>query len=417
VRRRARALTSAAVAVGSVATAGLLFAGAVTASVARTLLRPPRKAPQDVRVLALDAAERTVVLTATADSLLPGDYSLWFDGGAGHARVGEILGSGHATVTRRLITVDSGDLRVGATGRISGWFFLSPEELGVPYEDVRVRTALGNAPAWLIPADGPASRWVIQVHGRATLRQEAIRAVPVFRAAGWTSLLISYRNDGEAPPSPDRRYALGDVEWLDVEAAVLYALDHGAEDIVLMGWSMGGATVLQTATRSGVASVLSGIVLDSPVVNWVDTLRFQADAMSLPAPVRRGALTLISSPWARPVTGQDQPIDLDRLDLVARADELDLPVLVLHSDDDGFVPSTGSRQLAAARPDIVTFVPFGVARHCKLWNYDRDRWEGAITEWLDGLQSRSATGPVDNEEGDADASEDDVPDQPSDQRS
>jgi hypothetical protein len=60
-------------------------------------------------------------------------------------------------------------------------------------------------------------------------------------------------------------------------------------------------------------------------------------------------------------------------------------VLLLHSDDDGFVPSTASRALAAARPDIVTFVPFEVARHTKLWNYDRTRWEDAIRNWLDTL--------------------------------
>ena len=64
-------------------------------------------------------------------------------------------------------------------------------------------------------------------------RQETLRAVPVFRDAGYTTLLVSYRNDGDAPRSDDHRYALGDTEWLDVEAAMRYALDHGARNIVL----------------------------------------------------------------------------------------------------------------------------------------------------------------------------------------
>ena len=71
-----------------------------------------------------------------------------------------------------------------------------------------------------------------------------------------------------------------------------------------------------------------------------------------------------------------------RLDFVRRADELDVPILLLHSDDDGYVPSSGSRELAAARPDIVTFVPFETARHTKLWNYDRGRWNGVVADWL-----------------------------------
>ena len=78
-------------------------------------------------------------------------------------------------------------------------------------------------------------------------------------------------------------------------------------------------------------------------------------------------------------------IDLDRLDFVRRARELQVPILIMHSDDDGFVPSTASRALAVARPDIVTYVPFEVARHTKLWNYDREKWEGAIRDWLAGL--------------------------------
>ncbi len=65
--------------------------------------------------------------------------------------------------------------------------------------------------------------------------------------AGYTSLVVSYRNDGDAPNSDDHRYALGDREWQDVSSAIEYAFEHGAERIVLLGYSMGGATVLQAA--------------------------------------------------------------------------------------------------------------------------------------------------------------------------
>ena len=68
--------------------------------------------------------------------------------------------------------------------------------------------------------------------------------------------------------------------------------------------------------------------------------------------------------------------------MVARADELRAPILILHSDDDGFVPADASHALQEARPDLVTMPRFTVARHTKLWNYDEKGWTTAITEWL-----------------------------------
>jgi hypothetical protein len=148
---------------------------------------------------------------------------------------------------------------------------------------------------------------------------------------------------------------------------------------------MGGATVLQALTRSPLGQRVTGIVLESPVVDWIATLDFQGALRRLPAAVRWGVLTLLRQSWGGFFTGLAEPLDLDRLDFVRRARELDVPILILHSDDDGFVPSTASRALAVARPDIVTYEAFDVARHTKLWNYDRDKWEGAISAWLDRL--------------------------------
>ncbi|QEO10168.1 alpha/beta hydrolase family protein [Protaetiibacter larvae] len=372
---------------------GVLVAGVIavlSAIVARTVVTPPSRREDDIRVLGLDVENHRITLSATEDSLLPGEYSFWFSGDSGHARVGQILGIDRGGVTRELVDVDFGDLAHAARGRFSGWFWLTPRDAGLPYENVAVPTPLGPAPAWFVPTDGDSERWVIQVHGRAVRRPETLRAVAPFREAGFHSLLISYRNDGEAPRSADYRYALGDREWVDVDAAMAYAIARGAREIVLMGWSMGGATVLQALTRSPRAALVSGVVLDSPVVDWIATLDFQGRLRRLPGAVRWGVYTLIRSRWGGLVTGLAEPLDLERLDFVRRAAELDRPVLLLHSVDDGFVPATASVALATARPDIVTFEEFTVARHTKLWNYDRTRWEDAIRNWLDQLSSQRA---------------------------
>jgi len=378
-----RIVTGAAIGVGALVAAGAIASAAITVYFARTVITPPKKRAEDVAILGHSAT--TITLSATIDSLTPGRYSFWFRRDTGHARVGEILSYTPTTVVRELISVDRGSLDGAVRGRFSGWFYLSPADLNVDFEDAEVETNLGQAPAWLIRAPQPSTRWMIGVHGRAVRREETLRAVPVFRAAGYNCLLISYRNDGDAPGSLDNRYALGDTEWHDVDAAMRHARARGATEIVLMGWSMGGATVLQAVTRSPLEYLVRGVVLDSPVVDWVTALNFQGKINRLPSPLRRGALRLLSTGWMKRITGQAEPIDLKRLDFVTRASELVAPVLVLHSVDDGYIPATASESLARARPDIVTYEEFTTARHTKLWNYDSERWNAAIASWLGRL--------------------------------
>ncbi|WP_207456695.1 alpha/beta hydrolase family protein [Herbiconiux sp. SYSU D00978] len=387
--RRAVALGAAGVAgVAGAAVAATLGAGVVAA---RTVITPPTSRRDDTAILAVDQEHGLVTLEASEAAAIDGRYSLWFERDTGHAKIGEIVAreparrGRPASVTRRLLSVDVGELQAARRGRIGAWYHLSPADLGVPHEDVGVPTTLGPAPAWLVPAERPGGRWVIQVHGWGVQRAEGLRAVPVFRRAGYTCLLISYRNDGIAPSTPDGRYGLGDTEWLDVEAAIRFARDRGATEIVLMGWSMGGAIVLQTVTRSRLAHDVRGIVLESPVVDWVTALHFQGSAMHLPRSVRHVVFALLGSRWGRIATGLADPVDLRRLNFMQRADELAVPTLVLHSDDDAFVPSTASHALATARPDLVELPEWHTAGHTRLWNLHPERWEGQINAWLDRL--------------------------------
>ena len=348
-------------------------------SVARRVVIPARR-PADTEILAVDTGAQTIELTRTPDTELPGRYGLFTSGTHGYVKLGAVLGADATTVRRKLLTQIEPGSQVDRSAAFSGWYYSTPSELHLPWENVLIGSPAGPCPAWLFPAE--STTWVIQIHGRGVTRAECLRAVPVLHAAGFPNLVVSYRNDGEAPRSRSGAYALGAHEWRDVDAAISFARRRGAERVILMGWSMGGAVALQTAVNSGNRDRIAGLILESPVVDWRSVLRFQAREAGMHAPLPDLAMSALSLPLTARLSGADGAIPFDRLDMVARADELSIPILILHSDDDGFVPADASHALQAARPDLVTMPAFSVARHTKLWNYDEKGWTTAITEWL-----------------------------------
>ena len=374
--------TAAATLLAAGLAAAAAAAAVLTVVMARRVVTPPARRDEDVRILEVDRGAAEIVLEDSDEARMRGRYGFWFDHDAGHARFGDVIAGDDGVVRRRIESVDFGRLEGAARGRVDSAYHLGPWELDLPYENVIVETSLGPAPAWFVPA-GDARRWVIQVHGRGGKRTEGLRAVRPAHEVGWNTLLISYRNDGEAPESVDRKYGLGGTEWADVVDAVRFAEDHGAREIVLMGWSMGGAIVLQAVLRSADARErLVGIMLDSPAIDWVDILRFQGSALGLPRAIGDSVSQLLGGPFSGGLAGVAAPISLEELDPVVRADEFDVPILLMHSVDDGFVPIDGSRRFAASRPDLIEFEVFEGARHTKLWNHDPERWTALITGWL-----------------------------------
>jgi alpha-beta hydrolase superfamily lysophospholipase len=255
---------------------------------------------------------------------------------------------------------------------------------------VEIDSELGMLAAWEVPADDvqttarreAGGRWAILVHGRGAERGECLRAVPVLHDLGYTALIPMYRNDLGAPASPDGRYSLGLSEWRDCEAALLYAVDAGAQEIVLFGWSMGGAIVLQTLDRSWLSDRVKAVVLDAPVIDWADVLRHHGAVNRIPVPIGGLSRSLIGHRWARRLVGVHEPIDVALTNWENRSGELKHPTLLIHSLDDEFVPAGPSISLAAKRPDLVRFEPWQEGRHTKEWNVAPERWDAVVREFL-----------------------------------
>jgi alpha/beta superfamily hydrolase len=367
------------VAVGSaaVAVAGLATTGAGGWYYADELLQV-RPEPPDYPVEVVAVVGSTVTLSG-AGAQEPGVVGLEWPGG--FARVGPDIDVAGEYVLRSI----SGYPQLPAVGtNVRVAYYAAPADLhdlsrvaGLDARVIEFDGPLGRYPATYVPADG--DRWLIHVHGRGATRGQAYRLVPAVHRLGLPQLSIAYRNDDGAPEGPHREYGLGWTESEDLAAAIDWARSQGARDVVLTGYSMGGAIVgnhLRVAGSAGVA----GVIYDSPVLSWPDILVYQARLRGVPA---FGATVAASVVRAR--TG----INVWAMDQVAHADRLDVPVLLVHGSADTTVPVTSSERFAAARPDLVTFLRTE-AEHVRSWNLGPSVYEGAVEEFLTGLPALGA---------------------------
>lgn len=142
-----------------------------------------------------------------------------------------------------------------------------------------IETAAGPCPARKIDGN---STWAIHIHGLGSTRAGTLRGVQVATDLGYSSLVVSYRNDGKGPTVGTGRSTLGWTEADDVEEAIHDAVRHGADRIVLFGWFMGGAIAIQLALRPHLAPLIAGLVLDSPVLDWSSVIRANCTRAGLP---------------------------------------------------------------------------------------------------------------------------------------
>lgn len=380
--------------VGLVATLGAgavcLTAGMAFASYfASRVVTPDPPAPADTELLALSDDGQIAQFRCNDNTLAPGKYG--YNSGTDDFLmvVSDIvtIDVANGTVWRRVDAVLRGDPHAPDRGHWSGSVFDHPNQLHVSSEDIVIESVAGRFPAWRIPPLATAQEraeptWAIVVHGRGASRTEGLRAVHALASEGLTSLLISYRNDAIGTRADRGRYGLGATEWHEVDAAISYALRQGARQLVLVGYSMGGAISLQALLHSTERHRIRALILDAPVVNWLDVLRHQAKENHVPAPVRLLSEAILSTRFGSRLAGLSAPIDLDSLNWVKQANELKTPTLIVHSLDDDFVPVGPSEELAERNPELVTFEAFNGAAHTREWNVSTKRWDDVVSRWL-----------------------------------
>lgn len=312
----------------------------------------------------------TVVLSRSAETSRPGIYGLQWPGG--HAIVEGVLRSDADTVTRKL-SVLRGHLTPGTRVAVDSTTYEGnpTQALGLRFANVAIPDELGPMPAWLVPAR--STTWAIVVHGINANREDGLRIVPPLHASGLPTLLITYRADVGAPPSPDGKHHMGLTEWRDLQAAAGYALSHGAHRLVLVGFSMGGAIVAQFMERSPLARRVAGLILDAPALNWKAILSFNASEMGLPSfaadPVEWMIGVRIDADW-------------NSLDALRHPAAFHLPILLFHGTADTLVPISTSDAFARELAGWVTYYRVDGAEHVESWNDDPQLYDRRVTAFL-----------------------------------
>jgi len=268
---------------------------------------------------------------------------------------------------------------------------LMPDALHLPYETLEVPTPAGpRLPAWFIPAGPGRAPGVVLVHGWESARDRTLPHAQVLHAAGFHVLTFDVRghgaNSAETLPLSVGEYAA------DARAAVAAMLARpDVSRVAILGHSMGAAGSLVAA--AGVPDIAAVIAVATPADPYRLTRQtFRLARLPIPGPVAWPLAWLTTRVYLRP-RGHTIP----SVSATRAIREIEVPVMLVHGDQDGIVPVGHLARLAAARraarPHAVTetMVVEG-GRHS--WLYEFPAYRAAIARFL----ATALGGPVSPDE-------------------
>lgn len=191
---------------------------------------------------------------------------------------------------------------------------------------------------------------------------------------GHNVLLIDERGQGK---SGSNTMTFGVKEKYDAVSWCNYIVERfgAAQEINLIGISMGAATVLQAATLELPPNV-KHIFADCPYASPVGIiLNVAENVMHIPGKL---ALPLIIA--AARIYGHFDVRDKTS-DVVQNIKNCKIPILIIHGAGDTFVPEWMSKQVADANPNIKRYT-FPNADHGMSYMLDKERYEKIVKEFL-----------------------------------
>jgi esterase/lipase len=285
------------------------------------------------------------------------------------------------TRTRPVVDVVGDMPAEGDVYRFTKEVWLTPEQAGLTAEEITVTTAEGDFPAWKVTVPG-SDKWAVLTHGRSGDRPDMLRMARPLNAAGYNLLLTTYPGDNVARPAQDGIWHFGVTEWDEIEAAVQYALDQGAQTLVMGAVSLGGAMTDGFLAHSALADQVDGVILDAPVSSLRDSIDEGAESRTIPGvgwaipePLEDAGMLIASVRFG---------LDYDAVDYTDMAGLFDMPLLTFQTSADQTVPkAVNDRFMTEGSGKGGQYVVGPDVGHVLSWNADPQAYEELVTQFVE----------------------------------
>ena len=263
----------------------------------------------------------------------------------------------------------------------------TPDDLGLPFEDVTVPTSGGLAlPGWFIPAGtGTSGPGVAIVHGWESARDRLLPMAHFLHAAGFHCLAVDVRGHG-ANPAETLPITAG--EFGADALAAWRALDARPEvtSAAVLGHSMGAiGAILAAAAEPRIAAV---VATSAPADPWRLTRQtFRLARLPFPDPIAYPLAWLTTRVYLEP--RGHRVADISAAEALRR---IEAPVLLVHGSEDAVVPVAHLERLrrireAAGRPTDSLIIDGG--QHS--WLYEFPVYRRTVAAFL----ATALGGPLD----------------------
>lgn len=249
----------------------------------------------------------------------------------------------------------------------------------LPYEEVTIRAFDGKllfGRYYHVRAGAPVQ---LQFHGyRGGALRDLCGGTPFAIRSGHNVLLVDQRAHGR---SGGKTITFGARERRDCQSWCRYAYERfgASTPLILSGVSMGASTVLM-ASAMELPETVKAVVADCPYTTAREIIGRVAAGMGLPRRVAVVFCSLGALLYGRFRLGSANALEAVR--------KTRLPLLLIHGEEDRFVPCDMSRQLRTACGGAVRLETFPGAAHGMSYMEDPSRYEEVVRSFLEEQLAR-----------------------------